>query len=152
MVMRHRYGRAMRLHRDAKAELIRTIPLFADCTSEQLARVSSIADEIDFSEGRRLTKESSPGQEVVVLVEGTAEVRQGDQVINRIGAGEFVGEIALVTGQPRTATVVATSPVHALVIEGHAFQRLLGEAPDIRAKVERAAWEHLNHEAKPAEA
>lgn len=141
----------MRLHRDAKTELIRTIPLFAECTARELARVASIADEIDFSEGRRLTKESAPGQEFVVVVEGTAEVRQGDQVVNRIGAGEFVGEIALVTGQPRTATVVATSPVHALVIEGHAFQRLLAEAPDIRAKVERAAWEHLEHDSTPAD-
>jgi CRP-like cAMP-binding protein len=141
----------MKLHRDAKADLLRTIPLFADCTPDEIARVSSIADEIDFAEGRRLTKESSAGQEVVVLVEGTADVRQGDEVVNRIGAGEFVGEIALVTGQPRTATVVATSPVHALVIEGHAFQRLLAEAPDIKAKVERAAWEHLDHDSRPAD-
>ena len=141
----------MRLHRDAKADLIRTIPLFADCTADELALVASIADEIDFGEGRRLTKESTPGQEFVVLVEGTAEVRQGDHVVNRIGAGEFVGEIALVTDQRRTATVVATSPVHALVIEGHAFQRLLGEAPEIKAKVERAAWEHLQHDSAPAD-
>jgi CRP/FNR family cyclic AMP-dependent transcriptional regulator len=140
----------MRLHRDAKVDLIRKIPLFAECTPQELALVASIADEIDFGEGRRLTKESTPGAEVVIMVEGTAEVHQGDQVVNRIGAGEFIGEIALVTGQPRTATVVATSSVHALVIEGHAFQRLLSEAPHIKAKVERAAWEHLQHDATPA--
>jgi CRP-like cAMP-binding protein len=140
----------MRLHRNAKVDLIRTIPLFAECTPQELARVASIADEIDFVAGRRLTKESAPGAEIVVLVEGTAEVRQGDEVINQIGAGEFVGEIALVTGQPRTATVVATSPVRALVIEGHAFQRLLADAPDIKAKVERTAWEHLKHDSPPA--
>jgi CRP/FNR family transcriptional regulator, cyclic AMP receptor protein len=140
----------MRLHRDAKVDLIRTIPLFAECTPQELARVASIADEIDFGEGRRLTKESAPGEEFVVLVEGTAEVRQGEEVVNRIGAGEFFGEIALVTGQPRTATVVATSPVRALVVEGHAFQQLLSSAPDIKAKVERAAWEHLEHDSTPA--
>jgi CRP/FNR family cyclic AMP-dependent transcriptional regulator len=136
----------MRLHRDAKAELIRSIPLFAECTEHELARVSSIADEIDLGAGRQLAKESSPGQEFVVIVEGTAEVRQGDDVINTMGPGQFFGEIAIVTGQPRTASVIASSPVHALVIESHAFQRLLAEAPDIRTKVERAAWERLDHD------
>jgi CRP/FNR family cyclic AMP-dependent transcriptional regulator len=136
----------MRRHRDPKLDLIRTIPLFAQCSDAEMARVASIADEVDFGEGRQLTKQSAPGQAFVVLVEGTAEVRQGDHVINHVGAGDFVGEIALVTGQPRTATVVATSPVHALVIEGQAFQRLLSEAPEINAKVERAGWEHLRHD------
>jgi CRP/FNR family cyclic AMP-dependent transcriptional regulator len=140
----------MRLHRDAKVDLIRAIPLFAECTPQELARVASIADEIDFGEGRRLTRESAPGEEFVVVVEGTAEVRQGDQVVTGSAQASSPAEIALVTGQPRTATVMATSPVRALVIEGHAFQRLLGEAPDIKAKVERAAWEHLQHDSTPA--
>ena len=141
----------MRLHRDAKAELIRKLPLFAQCTDAEIARIAAIADEIDFSEGRRLTRESAAGNEVVVLVEGTAEVRQGDEVVNRVGPGEFVGEIALLTGQRRTATVVATSSVHALVIEGHAFLQLLSDVPEIRAKVQRAAWDHLEHDSTPAE-
>ena len=145
------YLRQMRLHRDAKADLLRKIPLFAECTDAELARISSTADEIDFAEGRRLTRQSAAGREVVILVEGTAEVRHDDEVVNRIGAGEFVGEISLLTGQRRTATVVATSPVHALVIEGHAFLQLLGEVPDIRAKVERAAWQHLEHDSSSAE-
>jgi CRP/FNR family transcriptional regulator, cyclic AMP receptor protein len=140
----------MRLHRDAKVDLIRAIPLFAECTPQELARVASIADEIDFGEGRRLTRESAPGEEFVVVVEGTAEVRQGDQVVTGSAQASSPAEIALVTGQPRTATVMATSPVRALVIGGHAFQRLLGEAPDIKAKAERAAWEHLQHDSAPA--
>jgi CRP-like cAMP-binding protein len=137
----------MRLHRDAKADLIRTIPLFTQCTPTELARIASIADELDFREGRQLTKENAPGQEFVVIVEGTAAVEKDGQVINTIGPGQFVGEISLVTGQPRTATVVATSTVHALVIEGHAFRRLLGDAPEIRTKVEQAAGERLQHDA-----
>ena len=141
----------MRLHRDAKADLLRRIPLFAECTDAELARIAATADEIDFAEGRRLTRQSAAGNEVVILVEGTAEVRQGDEVVNRIGPGELVGEISLLTGQRRTATVVATSPVHALVIEGHGFLQLLAEVPDIRAKVERAAWQHLEHDSTPAE-
>jgi len=138
----------MRLHRDAKVDLIRTIPLFSRCSPAELALVASIADEIDLREGRQLTKEDTTGQEVVVIVEGSADVIQHGESVNTIGPGEFVGEIALVTGRPRTATVVATSPVHALVIEGHAFRRLLEEAPEIRAKVDSAATEHLDHDAQ----
>jgi CRP/FNR family cyclic AMP-dependent transcriptional regulator len=137
----------MRLHHDAKVELIRRIPLFAACSAEELARVASIADEIDLRDGRRLTTEDVPGGELVVLVEGSADVHQDGRVVNTVGPGDYVGEIALVTGQPRTATVVATSPVHALVIEGHAFRRLLDESPEIRAKVEHSASERLDRDA-----
>ncbi len=133
----------MRLHKDAKAELIRSLPLFADCTPAEVAEVSALADEIDLSAGRRLATESAEGQEFVVIIDGDAEVTQGDEVINQLHAGDFFGEIALVTGEPRTASVVATTSVHALVIEGHAFRRLLEDAPDIREKVERAIAERL---------
>lgn len=134
----------MRLHTDAKAALIRSLPLFADCTSEEAAEVVAIADEIDLSAGRRLATENADGQEFVVIVEGTAEVTKGGEVINSLGAGDFFGEIALLSGEPRTASVVATTSVHALVIEGHAFRRLVADAPDIRAKVERAMAERTD--------
>jgi CRP-like cAMP-binding protein len=140
----------MRLHRDAKAELIRTIPLFAACTAAELAQVAAIADEIDLRAGKQLARENTTGQEFVVVVEGNAEVLQDGQPVNTIGPGEFFGEIALLTGLPRTASVVATSPVHALVIEGHAFQRLLADAPGIRAKVEQATASHLRRDAGQA--
>jgi CRP-like cAMP-binding protein len=128
----------MRLHKDAKAELIRSLPLFADCTASEVAEVAAIADEIDLSAGRKLTTEKADGQEFVVIVDGHAEVIKGEEKINELDAGDFFGEIALLTGAPRTASVVATTNVHALVIEGHAFRRLLEDAPDIREKVERA--------------
>lgn len=131
----------MRLHKDAKSELIRSLPLFADCTPPEVAEVAAIADEIDLGAGRRLATENADGQEFVVIIDGTASVTHGDTVINTLSAGDFFGEIALVTRQPRTASVVATTPVHALIIEGHAFRRLLEDAPDIREKVERAVAE-----------
>ena len=131
----------MRLHKDAKAELIRSLPLFADCTASEVAEVAAIADEIDLSAGRKLTTENADGQEFVVIVDGHAEVIKGEEKVNDLDAGDFFGEIALLTGAPPTASVVATTTVHALVIEGHAFRRLLEDAPDIRTKVERALAE-----------
>ena len=131
----------MRLHKDAKAELIRSLPLFADCTPPEVAEVAAIADEIDLGAGRRLATEKADGQEFVVIIDGHAQVLKGDTAIAELDAGDFFGEISLLTGEPRTASVVATTNVHALVIEGHAFRRLLEDAPDIREKVERALAE-----------
>ncbi len=128
----------MRLHRDAKAELIRSLPLFADCTPAEVTEVAAIATEIDLPQGRVLATEGADGQEFVVIIQGSATVSHPDEVIATMHAGDFFGEIALLKGVPRTASVTATSPVHALVIEGHAFRQLLVTAPDIREKVERA--------------
>jgi CRP/FNR family cyclic AMP-dependent transcriptional regulator len=137
----------MRLHKDAKAELIRSLPLFADCTSGEVAQVAAIADEIDLGAGRKLATENADGHEFVVIIEGTADVIQGDAVINTLHSGDFFGEISLVTGEPRTASVVATSDVHALVIEGHAFRRLLEASPDINEKVGRALAQRTTDDA-----
>lgn len=136
----------MRLHKDAKAELIRSLPLFRDCTPPEVAEVAAIADEIDLSAGRQLATEKADGQEFVVIIEGTATVTQGSEVINTMGAGDFFGEIALVNNTPRTASVVADTDVHALVIEGHAFRRLLEDAPDIKEKVDRVLAERLDRD------
>lgn len=131
----------MRLHQNAKADLIRNVPLFAECSKQELAQIAHLADEIDLPEGSRLTREGSAGHEFVVIVAGTADVQRGDEVINQLGPGDFLGEVALLTGQPRSATVVATSPVRALVLAHHSFNELLADAPEVRKKVERSAQE-----------
>lgn len=128
----------MRLHKDTKKALIRSLPLFADCTPEEIAEVAAIADEIDLPAGRILATEQAVGREFVVLVDGEADVLHGDRHVATLSAGDFFGEIALMTGRRRTATVVARTPVRALVVEVHAFLRLMEDAPGIRAKVQRA--------------
>jgi CRP-like cAMP-binding protein len=133
----------MRLHRDAKVDLIRSIPLFAQCSVAEISEVAGIADEIDLRAGRVLAAESAIGQEFVVIIEGTAEVSQHGEVVNTLGAGDWFGEIALITDVPRTATVTAITQVHALVVEGHRFETLMEHAPDIRAKVSTVLEQRL---------
>jgi CRP/FNR family transcriptional regulator, cyclic AMP receptor protein len=125
----------MRLRKNAKVELIRGVPLFAELGRKELEEVASIADEIDLREGKDLTVEGHPGREFMVIVEGEATVRQGDHEINRLGAGDFFGEIALVKQQPRSATVTAETPIRALVITERSFRRLLDHSPGIEDKV-----------------
>lgn len=125
----------MRLRTNAKVELIKRVPLFSELGRKELDEVASIADEIDLSEGKELTVEGQPGREFMVIIEGDATVRKGDQEVNRLGAGDFFGEIALVRQQPRTATVIANSPIRALVITDRSFRTLLDRSPTIEEKV-----------------
>lgn len=131
----------LRSHRNAKLRLLRAQPLFADCTRRELAAVAAVADQIVVAPGRVLASQDADGGELVVIVRGSVAVRRGRALVARLHEGDFFGEIALVTGRPRTATVTATSWVDALVIEGHAFRRLLEIAPSIREKVEAAVAE-----------
>lgn len=128
----------MRLHRDRdpKIDLIRRLPLFADCSTAEIQEIATIADEVRLPAGKRLTTEGALGQEFVVIVDGTAEVYKNDHLVATVGRDSFVGEISLLTGAPRTATVVAATPVAVLVIARHRFLTLMNQTPDLRAKVE----------------
>jgi len=125
----------MALRKNAKVELIKGVPLFSELGKRELNEVASIADEIDLREGKELTVEGQPGREFFVIIEGDAVVRRGDREINRLGAGDFFGEIALVDDRPRTATVVAESPLRALVVTDRAFRTLLDRSPESESKV-----------------
>ena len=136
------------LHRNDKVELIKKVPLFAGCSKGELEEIAHIADEIDLREGKEMTQQGSRGREFFVLLEGEADVTKDGKNINKLGAGDFFGEIALVSDSPRTATVTATTPVRALVITDRSFRRLLDEQPEIQRKVlvelaERLAPDHL---------
>ncbi len=133
----------MRLGRDQKTELIRQVPLFSRCSRAELKEIAKLADEIDLRQGKDMTREGAPGREFFVLLDGTADVRKKGRKINTLGAGDFFGEISLVSRQPRTATVTATSPVRALVVTDYSFRHLLDESPQIKTKVMEAMAERL---------
>ena len=131
------------LRRNEKVELIKRVPLFGACSKRELEEIARIADEIDLREGKEMTREGSRGREFFVLLEGEAEVTRDGKTINRLGPGDFFGEIALVSDSPRTATVTAASPVRTLVITAGSFKRLLNEQPEIQRKVLVALAERL---------
>jgi CRP/FNR family transcriptional regulator, cyclic AMP receptor protein len=134
------------LRRNEKVELIKRVPLFADCSRGELEEIAQLADEIDLGEGKELTRLGESGREFFVLIEGEADVTQDGNSINQLKAGDFFGEIALVEETPRTATVTATTPVRVLVITDRAFKRLLEEQPELQRKVLVALAERV----KPA--
>src|SRR5919199_5401895 len=133
----------MRLGKDRKGELISRVPLFAKLPKSQLQAIASVADEVDLPAGKELTREGDRGREFFVILDGAADVRRKGRKVNTLGSGDFLGEIALVSNAPRTATVTTTEPTRALVITGRGFAALLKEEPQIAAGVLEALGERL---------
>ena len=134
---------ALRLSRTHKIDLLRGIPLFGGCSRSELEAVARVADELALPEGRVLMREGAAGRELVVVVDGKVAVDRGGKRIAVKGPGDFLGELALVTGRPRTATVTAATPLRALVVDGLSFDRLLRDVPTIAVKVMKAVAERL---------
>jgi len=127
------------MSRNPKVERLRKIPLFDRCSKRELAGLAALVDELELPEGQTLAREGERGKEFLVLADGIADVASGGEVVNRLGPGDFFGEISLVTGEPRTATVTTRSPSRLLIFSAPAFRSLLHDAPGIRSRVLAAA-------------
>jgi CRP/FNR family transcriptional regulator, cyclic AMP receptor protein len=135
------------LRRDAKVELLKKTPLFAGCSKSELRELAKTADELDLREGTVLIREGRPGREFFVLIEGTAEVTKNGEKIADLGPGDWLGEIALITDSPRTATVTATSPLDVLVITDRRFRSVVETMPSIALKMLASVGERLASDA-----
>jgi CRP/FNR family cyclic AMP-dependent transcriptional regulator len=131
------------LDKDSKVAAMAHVPLFSRCAKGELRRIAKLADEVDLRPGRVLTREGARGREFFVLLEGKAEVRSNTRLLPSLGPGDFLGEIALISDEPRTATVTAITPIHALVITDRAFRDLLRKAPAIQGKILTAVASRL---------
>ena len=134
----------MLLRADTRVDLIRGLPLFELCSKRDLRRIAALADERDVAAGTELIREGEPGSEFYVVVEGEVEVRRGGRRITQLGPGSFVGEIALLSRSPRTATVVATTPLRVLAVTGRDFVALLDSLPELWLKVARTLADRVD--------
>jgi len=133
----------------SRAETVRMldgVPLFSGLTKRQLAAVAKLVDHMSFEPGAILVKEMEVGQRLIVIREGTAEVsrrgtvREGaatgpEQGASRrlatVGPGDVVGELSMIDGKPTSASVVADTPLEALVIYRTRFTKLLESTPQL---------------------
>lgn len=109
------------MKRDSKIEALRVVPGLSGVDARRLRGLASLVDEVSISAGGMLTREGFMGREAFVIVEGEAEVRIDGEVVARVSAGDFVGEMAMLENNLRTATVRAVTPLRALVIGPQAF-------------------------------
>jgi CRP-like cAMP-binding protein len=113
-------------------EVLRTVPLFQGMSDRSIETIAGLAFETEFPEGATLVREGDPGDRFLIIRNGSAVVDQGGRTVRHLRGGDFVGEISLIDGSPRSATVTATAPVEALCIDRDGFTRLMDEFPAIR--------------------
>lgn len=131
----------------ANTEVLRAVPLFAGMTDRSLESIAELAREISYAPGDVIVREGEPGEFFVVIVAGSATVDQGGRPFKTLGAGDFLGEIALIDGGLRTATVTATEPIAALVVDRPGFQRIMDEHPVARHDLVSALTHRLRQRA-----
>ena len=117
------------------AEVLRSVPLFEGMSDDAITAIAGLAEELEYPAGSELTREGYPGESFIVIVTGRAAVDMDGQRVRELGGGEYLGEISLIDGGPRTATVTALDPIQALVIPRVGFDRLIDEFPAVRMDV-----------------
>ena len=116
-------------------ERLARIPLFEGLSKKQLSQVSSLMTPLDLKAGKVIARQGEVGREFLILLEGQVEVARDGKIIAVRGPGDFIGEIALLDNQPRTATVTARTDVVVEVLNRGEFASLLAEAPELSAQV-----------------
>jgi CRP-like cAMP-binding protein len=132
------------------ADLLRSVPLFTGMTDSAIQSVGGLAHEIGFAAGEDLVREGDEGDSFLVIVEGRARVVQNGDTLRDLGPGDYLGEIALIDGGPRTATVTALEPIRALVVERSDFSRLIDDFSAVRFHVLTALTQRIRREAPSA--
>lgn len=125
------------------SDVLRSVPLFHGMTDRTVEAIEGLAEEATYPSGAVLVREGDPGDCFIVIVNGRATVDQGGQAIRELSAGDFLGEISLVDGGPRTATVTAVDPIQALVVRRDGFDRLMTDYPPVRLDVLTALTQRL---------
>jgi CRP/FNR family transcriptional regulator len=120
-------------------ELLGRVPLFDGLSRALLGRVAALTEEITYNAGRVIVEKDTPGRAFYVIVDGRARVVKGQIVTARreaeLGPGDFFGELALLDGERRAATVIATTDLTTIRIERTDFRRLLREEPELALKL-----------------
>ena len=121
--------------RDEKLDHLKRVPLFANFGRHELERLGQLADEIEVGLDQVLTQQGHTGHEFFVVLDGRLTVLDGNRPVAQMGPGDFFGEIALLDGRPRTATVRADGITQLLVVGHREFHALMDEFPSVRTAV-----------------
>jgi len=124
------------LHRhDTRIDLLSGVSLFAEATRHELAAVAALVTEWEIPAGKVLCREGGVGVEFFIVVDGKAGVSIGCQPVTIVGPGGFFGEMALLDGGPRVATVTALTATHLLVLTRKEFDTLLSDVPSVSRRM-----------------
>lgn len=112
-------------------ELLRKVPLFTDLSDHHIEAVLDIAKEVSHEPGKAVVEQASEGVGFHLILSGEAEIQLSGRTVGKMGPGGYFGEISIIDGKPRTASIVATTPMRTLVIPGWDFQMLMDTNPAV---------------------
>lgn len=121
----------VRLGQDEKMTYLQRVNLFESCSSRQLRAIARIAEVQEVPAEEVLARTGEPGDRFFVIVDGSARIEVSAQNQGRISPGAFFGEMSLLDGEPRSATVIADTAMRLLVISRRDFVTLLREVPSL---------------------
>ncbi len=119
--------------------LLRPVPIFRGLTKVALLQVARRAVEVSYPPDSVIVQEGDPGDSLCIICRGTVAVMKGERVIAHLESGDFFGEISLIDGEPRSATVIATDDVELLTLSADAFDTLLNDPYFSRAALRSLA-------------
>lgn len=123
------------MRQDARIKLLGDVWLFERCSRKELAVIASHATPVQFEAGKVLAREGAVGREFFVVMAGKVEATRNGVSIGVMGPGSFFGEMALLDGQPRVATVVAVEPTEMLVLTTQGFGSVVDQMPSVDRKM-----------------
>lgn len=121
---------------------LRALPLFAEATDAELRTIAAAGRLVTVPQGWSLIWERTPADKAYVVLSGDLDVRRNKETVARLGAGDVVGEVAIVEHRLRTATVVAATPLEVLHFTREAVEQLYADVPPFRAALDRAVLAH----------
>jgi CRP-like cAMP-binding protein len=123
----------------ARMPLLRPVPIFRGLSKQALLQVARRATEQTYPAGSVVVQQGEPGDTLCIVTQGTVEVVRDEHAVTRMTAGDYFGEISLIDGGPRSATVVAVDDVSVLVISGADFAGLLADPYVAQATIRNLA-------------
>ncbi|HTT86851.1 MAG TPA: cyclic nucleotide-binding domain-containing protein [Acidimicrobiales bacterium] len=125
----------VRLQKDKRIEILKGVNLFSECNKNELRRIASLTTEHIVKSGEVLATQGEPGSQFFMVIEGSAVASRNGSKLATFGPGAFFGELALLDGGERTATVVADSEMRVLVLTRREFQSLHSNSPSVAYKM-----------------
>lgn len=133
----------MRKRSNEVLERLRLIDVFSSCDDDELRAIDALTDEVQVPAGREIIRQGDLGREFIVIVAGEASVQRDGAEVNRLAAGGYFGELALLAQVERNASVIALTDMTLDVIDRRAFQTLLDDTPHLTRKLLEATASRL---------
>jgi CRP/FNR family transcriptional regulator, cyclic AMP receptor protein len=121
--------------RNSYLDSLAQIPLFSSMSKRDLQKIAKASDEVEVPTGKVLVEQGARGREAFVVIEGRATVKRNGRKVATFGPGDHFGELALLDGGNRMATIVADTPMRVLVIGQREFSGVIDEVPGLAHKV-----------------